>query len=293
MRRQRGASLLFLLLLVALAGVVVAWFAWPMVVAARNERAEAAIARGVAPATSPSREEAEKRERAQAAEFAEVHGGLAGIVGSDHYRALNASCRALVDEYVATSDQATTSAAGAAAVRATVADIERRFGASCVDAPPDPPAPVRSPGPEPSPDTLGDRMRANPDYLALSPECRGYMDALAVMLAKPLNEPVTQAEKDRAAELSRNYEAKCVDREAEARARAEADAQRAADAKNFACNDRRERADLLRRAIAAGERYRPPPPGGIDVEGQQAHEMLDANKRQLEALDADIAANCR
>lgn len=133
MSRKRGTTFavaVFAILAVALAAMV-AWRSYMsrahLVV---TEKVEAAVQRGDAvPPRPPTPKAAEARERAESREFAERTGGagLKELVGTEHYNALSAECRAIIDEYVAATDKPEISADD----RRRAADAEARFGASC------------------------------------------------------------------------------------------------------------------------------------------------------------------
>jgi len=133
MPNQRGASLLFVLLIVALAVLVATWMALPSITAARNEKIESDLNRGVATSAKADPAKAAAIERSAAAEFAAAHGGFKAMVGTEGYRALSPRCRELVDMHVALLDKPAGNATDNARTRASVADIEHKFGAECAD----------------------------------------------------------------------------------------------------------------------------------------------------------------
>ena len=133
MRKQGGASLLFLMLIVALAVLVAVWMALPWFTAMRQEQIEKDINRGVTPTARMDPSQAAARERALMAEFVEAHGGFGALAGTEHYRALSARCRELVDAYVGLLDKPADAAADNAALRANVARIERSFETECAE----------------------------------------------------------------------------------------------------------------------------------------------------------------
>ena len=134
-RKQRGLSLLFLLLIVALVLLVAASLALPRLKAAQNEKYEKDFVRGAAPKADPAR--AAANERAQAAEFAATHGDdFKAMRDTPYYLALSPRCRGLVDAHVDLLDKPADAATDNASVRASAAEIERSFEAECVDSAP-------------------------------------------------------------------------------------------------------------------------------------------------------------
>lgn len=286
MRNQRGMSLLFLLLIVALAGVVLAWLGLPYSQAMRHERNERDIARGVAPPASvhPSTEHA--RERSRIIEFAEVHGGVKSLAGTDAYRALSPGCRELVDAYVDAVDRPADLATDQPALRARVAEIERSFGAECLEvAGTSPPAP-----PPPDAQAVMRQEAANLEaYRALSQECRGYVDTFVGLMDNP---GLTPSDRERIAEAERLYMAQCIDRRVQAKAEAERRAADAEEVRKRACVHRREEADALRALVDRTLSEAPPAAGTIDEDRRARREALEANQARLRSLDDEIAAEC-
>lgn len=284
MRNQRGASLLFLMLVVALGVLLAAWMALPWISASRQERIEKDIVRGVAPSATPVASNAAARERARIAEFAEAHGGFKSVAGSESYRALSAPCRSLIDAYVGVLDKPADASTDQAALRASVADIERRFDAECsgiaaADAAP----------------TLGSaaemrRLGANLDaYRALSPACRGYVDAFVGLSGQA---GLTPSDRDRIADADRLFTEQCTARPAEAKVAPDVRAGQAEESRLAACASKRQEADSVRAVVDMTLGEEPPAPGETDLDKRERHASLDANRARLEALDAELAAHC-
>jgi hypothetical protein len=287
--KQRGVSLLFTVLLVALAGLVVVWLVKPWFVSARNEKTEKDVNRGVAPSAMADPSTSAARERAEAHEFAEARGDLKALVGTEHYRALSAPCRELVDAYVSLADKPADAAADTAADRASAAEIERRFGASCVDGAPAAPAAA-------SAATQMEDLREQTvlleasieAYRALSPQCRSYFDTFADARNRA---DVSPADRERIAEAERLFKANCVDREAGAREVEKARTRLAEDDRRI-CAHKREEAAQVRALVnltLAEEREKP---GTIDADKEGRRKSLEENQRRLGELEADIATGC-
>lgn len=294
MWNQRGASLLFLMLVVALGVLLAAWAALPWITASRQERAEVAMNRGGAPSAGIPPTSATASERARIVEFAEAHGGFPSIVGTDAYRASSAPCRALIDAYVALLDKPADAAADQPAWRASVADVERRFDAECADLAAQP-AVVASGGSQDAMRRLGANLDA---YRALSPECRGYVDAFVGLDGQP---GLTPSDRDRIAEADRHFTAECVQRPIETGPRPDSQAvgvddgrqpAQADDGRQAACAQKREEADALRAVVDLTRGEEAPPPGTLDEDRRQRREALEANQSRLQALDAEIASGC-
>lgn len=287
--KQRGVSLLFTVLLVALAGLVVVWLVMPWFVSARNEKAGADISRGVAPSAMADRSTSEARERAEAKEFAEAHGNIKGLVGTEHYRALSAPCRELVDAYVSLVDQPAGAATATTADRASVAEIERRFGASCADGAPAAPAAA-------SADTHLEDLREQTilleasieAYRALSPQCRSYLDTVADAKNRA---DVSPTDRERIAEAERLFKANCVDREAGAREIEKARTRLAEDDRRI-CAHKREQAAQVRALVNLALSEERGKPGTTDADRQERRKSLEENQRRLDELEADIATGC-
>lgn len=290
-RTQRGLSLLFLMLVVALVVLVAVWMALPWFTAMRQEQIEKDINRGAAPTARvvPSQDAA--RERALMAEFVETHGGFKALVGSEPYRALGPRCRELVDAYASLLDKPADAAADNAALRANVARVERSFEVECAEfaATPSVEAPA---GSQAELKRLGTNLDA---YRALSPECRAHVDTFVGLVDKP---GLTPGDQERIAEADRLFTAECVVRPVDAKSDASAsvNAERPAvqvdDGRKAACAQQREEADRLREVVALTLGEEPPAPGAIDEDKRERHESLGANQSQLATLDAAVAANC-
>ena len=143
---------MFLLIIASLVVLAATWLVLPSITAARQEKIESDLNRGVTSArVAPSKAAA----RAQAAEFAETHRGFKEMGGTERYQALTPRCRELVDAHVALVDTylapletpAATSTDGAKLV-AGVEDTERKFGAECADNPAAAPAAASATQPE-------------------------------------------------------------------------------------------------------------------------------------------------
>jgi hypothetical protein len=291
MRKQEGASLLFLMLVVALAVLVAVWMALPWFTAMRKEQVEKDVNRGVVPTARVKPSEAAARERALMAEFVETHGGYQALVGTEHYRVLGPRCRELVDAYVGLIDKPADAAADNVALRANVARIERSFEAECADVAAAPAAEASS-GSQAELKRLGSNLDA---YRALSPECRSHVDTFVGLFGQP---GLTPGDRERIAEADRLFTAQCVARPAEAKADASAsvNAERPAvqvdDGRQAACAQQREEADRLRAVVALTLGEEPPAPGAIDEDKRERHESLGANQSRLATLDAAVAAHC-
>jgi len=290
MRKQSGVSLLFLMLVVALAVLVAVWMALPWFTSMRQEQIEKDLQRGVAPTARERPEQAAARERALMAEFVETHGGFKALAGTEHYRALSSRCRELVDAYVSLLDKPADAAADNAALRANVARIERRFDAECAES-----VSATAVVP-PSSQAEMQRLGANLDaYRALSPECRLHVDTFVGLFDKP---GLTPSDRERIAEADRLFTAQCVDRprEAKANANANVNAERPTvqvdDGKQADCALLREEADRLRAVVDLTLGEEPPAPGAIDEEKRERREALEANQSRLAALNAAVAAHC-
>lgn len=289
MGKQRGVSLLFTVLLVALAGLVVVWLARPWFVSMRNENIEADINRGVAPSATADQSTSAARERAEAKEFAEAHGDLKALVGTEHYRALSAPCRELVDAYVSLADKPADAAADTAADRASAAEIERRFGASCVDVAPAAPAAA-------SVATQMEDLREQTvlleagieAYRALSPQCRSYFDTFTDARNRA---DVSPTDRERIAEAERLFKANCVDREAGAREVEKARTRLAEDDRRR-CAYKREDAAQVRALVNRTLSEVQANPGTIDADKRERRKSLEENQRRLDELEADIARGC-
>jgi len=290
MRNERGASLLFLMLGVALAVLVAVWMALPWFTAARQEQLEKDVNRGVTPSTRTDPSQAAARERALMAEFVETHGGYQALVGTEHYRALGPRCRELVDAYVGLLDKPADAAADNVALRASVARIERSFEAECAESASA--NAIEAPGSQAELKRLGSNLDA---YRALSPECRSHVDTFVGLVDKP---GLTPGDRERIAEADRLFTAQCVVRPAETKADANANVnaeRRAApvdDGRQAACAQQREEADRLRAVVDLTLGEEPPAPGAIDEDKRERRESLGANQSRLAALDAAVAANC-
>lgn len=292
MRKQYGASLLFLMLVVALAVLVAVWMALPWFTAMRQEQIEKDLNRGVTPTARLNPAQAAARERALMAEFVETHGGFQALSGTEHYRSLTSRCRELVDAYVGLLDKPADAAADNAALRASVAQIERSFETECADLVAAPSA-AAPPGSQAELKRLGANLDA---YRALSPECRSYVDIFVGLFDKP---GLTPGDRERIAEADRLFTAQCAERPAEAKPNANANvsAERPAvqvdDGRQAACAQQREEADRLRALVDLTLGEEPPAPGAIDEDKRERRETLGANQSRLAALDAAVAANCR
>ena len=257
--------MLFLLLITSLAVLVAAWLALPWLNAARTEKVERDLNRGAAPSRDPHPAKALAFEQARQSEYLEAHAGFRSMVGTEHYRGLNPSCRDLVDTYVALPDEPANAATDQASVRSRASDIQRRFDAECVDAAAAAPAPPSTGAQSVGSSELANVLLSdNAQYRALGPVCRGHVDTVRKMIVKP---HITPADEERMSEIERLFEANCVDRQARADAYAEA-----------ACAQKREAAARHRAAYAQNQGK----PG-----------TSDTPVRDLEVLEADIAANCR
>lgn len=140
MRRQLGASSLFLVVMVAIAVVVATWLALPWITASRNEKIERDLNRGVAtPAQgAPSKavlSPAEASEQAQAAEFADAYRKFESLVGTDRYGALSPRCHELVERFVNVVQGLTDPSSVSPAVRTTGLELARQFDSECAPAP--------------------------------------------------------------------------------------------------------------------------------------------------------------
>ena len=131
MHKQRGASTGMIVTLIVLAVAVAAYLAMPYISTKRNEHIEKELNRGVPPAKVDAKK-AEEIERAQNVELAESVRGFKTIQESEHYRALSAACRGIIDDHVALLDRPADASTDMTAVRSRAAELERRFQAECV-----------------------------------------------------------------------------------------------------------------------------------------------------------------
>jgi len=306
MRNERGASLLFLMLGVALAVLVAVWMALPWFTAARQEQLEKDVNRGVTPSTRTDPSQAAARERALMAEFVETHGGFKALAETEHYRALSAGCRELVDAYASLVDKPADAAADNAALRASVARIERSFEAECAESASA--AAVGSPGSQAEMRRLGANLDA---YRALTPECRSHVDTFVGLVDKP---GLTPGDRERIDEADRLFTAQCATRPLEATANTNAAAAATAstgtgtgtstststegrtvpveDGRQAACAQKREEAEQLRTLVDKTLADAPPAPGAVDEDKRQRREALKENQSRLQALDVELATGC-
>ena len=132
----------------------------------------------------------------------------------------------------------------------------------------------------------------SPEYRAMSPECKGYMDVLLAFADGTGPEANLEELRRRVLEAEHNFETKCVDHEAEAREKADRKAKVDADVKPLICKDLRERVDHYRWRIAQAEDpdwARKAAARGDQAPGPQPV-VTDADRRALADAEAEIVA---
>jgi hypothetical protein len=132
----------------------------------------------------------------------------------------------------------------------------------------------------------------SPEYRAMSPECKGYMDVLLAFADGTGPEANLEELRRRVLEAEHNFETKCVDHGAEAREKADRKAKVDAEVKPLICKDLRERVDHYRGRIAQAED--PDWARKAAARGDQAPEpqpvVTDADRRALADAEAEIVA---
>ena len=133
MSKQSGASLLFLVLIVALAVIVATWTALPWIEATRKEKVERALNSGVTPAAKATPAKAAPPlsiEETKAAEFAAMYSRFEKLVGTDRYDALSQRCRGLVNGFV---ELVQNSSPASTVGRDAAVELGHTFDAECAD----------------------------------------------------------------------------------------------------------------------------------------------------------------